>query len=298
MVRDLHAREVLAKRELARAQTRDMRLPNAPQIRLAAVNAIAPAASAQDATPLVKKTLPLPPPLPQASASQPADTAHQRFAAALAGPAASTSVPSAGTLSERMKRLVIPAQAEAAVATPARATDAVTKPEPAPARGAAPPPLPNLVPQVARNNASRAARVYLTAADDIEAAPSIGAKTAERFYALGIHTVADFLAADAATAAELIDARHITTATITDWQDQARLVMAVPGIRGTHAQLLVGAGYRTAGAIGDADEAALSAALLRFAATSDGQRILRDGETPDIERIKGWIESAAAARAA
>lgn len=300
MVRDLHAREVLAKREQARTEVRDRRLPQVPAARPSPLAAVAPAASAAGATPQMRSPSAAPPPIPQPRAPQPMDDPRQRYAAALAGPSASTSVPVAGTLSERMKRLAFPerAQAEPMAPAPAVALKAEAMSEPAPERAAAPPPPPNLVPQVARSSASRAPRIYLSAADDIEAAPSIGAKTAERFYALGIHTVADLLATDAETAAELIDARHITASTITDWQDQARLVMAVPGLRGTHAQLLVGAGYRTADAIGDADAGTLSAALLRFAATSDGQRILRDGETPDIERIKGWIENAAAVRAA
>ena len=148
------------------------------------------------------------------------------------------------------------------------------------------------------SNPARAARSRLAPADDIEAAPSIGPKTAERFYALGIRTVADFLAADAETAAELIDVRHITAAAIRDWQDQARLVMAVPVLNGGHAQLLVGAGYRNAASIGAADAVELSAAVLRFAATAEGQRILRDGSAPDLERITSWIAEALAVRAA
>ena len=74
--------------------------------------------------------------------------------------------------------------------------------------------------------------------------------------------------------------------------------MTVPGLRGTHAQLLVGAGYHDAGAIAAANEADLAAAVLRFAASAEGQRILRQGEPPAVEKIKGWIESAAARVAA
>ena len=85
---------------------------------------------------------------------------------------------------------------------------------------------------------------------------------------------------------------------IETWQYQALLVMEIPGLRGTHAQLLTGAGYKTADDIASADPAKLCASVLLFAATTDGQRVLRDGEPPDMEKIKGWVTSASEARAA
>jgi hypothetical protein len=72
----------------------------------------------------------------------------------------------------------------------------------------------------------------------------------------------------------------------------------VAGLRCTHAELLAQAGYRTADQLADADEVTLSADLLAFATTPAGQRILRDGSPPDIERIKGWLSAARMARAA
>lgn len=147
-------------------------------------------------------------------------------------------------------------------------------------------------------NKKSPSRAHLAAGDDIERAPSIGPKTAERFYKIGIRTVGDLLEADAMTIANMIDTSHIPAETIADWQDQIHLVMAVPGLRGGHAQLLVGSGYHTVASIAQADPATLSADLLKFASTADGQRILRDALPPDIERIKNWIDGAAAALAA
>ena len=141
-------------------------------------------------------------------------------------------------------------------------------------------------------------KTYLALDDDIEAAPSIGPKTAARFQAIGIKTVAQFLDADAFEMAELLDVRHISPEAITDWQDQAHLVISVPGLRGGHAQLLVGAGYFSVASIADAEPAKLSADILKYATTAQGQRVLRDGEPPDIEKIKGWIDNAASVRAA
>lgn len=149
-----------------------------------------------------------------------------------------------------------------------------------------------------RHAEPRDARIYLAADDDVERAPSIGPRTAERLYAVDIATVKDLLAADPVQLRERLATRHITTQTITDWQDQSRLVMTVPGLRGTHAQLLVAAGYRTPSVIGDADPIELSASLLKVASTAEGQRFLRDGPAPDLERIRSWIEQARRARAA
>ena len=92
--------------------------------------------------------------------------------------------------------------------------------------------------------------------------------------------------------------RTSTLKSLADWQDQAQLVIDVPGLRGTHAQLLVGAGYRTAQAVADADPIALSVGVLKFVTTSEGKRVLREGRPPDIEKIKSWVDVARHAVAA
>ena len=140
-----------------------------------------------------------------------------------------------------------------------------------------------------------AKRFYLEIDDDIERAPSIGQRTADRLRPHSIGTVRDLLAADAADLAERVNARHITAQRIEDWQMQARLVCTVPWLRGTHAQLLVGAGYTTPGDICEASPDALSADILKFSATRDGQRILRSGPPPELEKILRWAEFAAQA---
>jgi hypothetical protein len=137
-----------------------------------------------------------------------------------------------------------------------------------------------------------AKRFYLNMSDEIVCAPSIGPRTAARLNAQGIDTVADLLAADPGELAERIDSRYITTQTIEDWQMQSRLVCTIPWLRGTHAQLLVGAGYTSAQDIADAGGDELSADILKFAQTRDGQRVLRNGPPPPIERIAKWAEFA------
>jgi antitoxin component HigA of HigAB toxin-antitoxin module len=136
------------------------------------------------------------------------------------------------------------------------------------------------------------------ASDDVEKAPSIGPRMAERLYAQGVKTVADLFAADPEKLSLALDQRNVHDETIVDWQDQARLVCTVPGLRGTHAQLLVGAGYRSRDRLAAAAEDKLCADILSFAVSPEGQRILRDGNPPDIERIKAWLANAIAARVA
>jgi predicted flap endonuclease-1-like 5' DNA nuclease len=187
--------------------------------------------------------------------------------------------------------------ATASEAAPAAAKAATPK---APAAEAATPKAPAARAPAAKAPLHRPAaqRVYLTTSDDIEAAPSIGPRSAEWFAEIGIFTVGDFLAAEPQKTAEALGQGGITAETLRLWQMQARLVMSVPGLRGTHAQLLVGAGYLDAAAVAAADRASLCAAILRFAASPDGQRILRKGEPPAAEKIKGWIDAAAGRRAA
>lgn len=206
----------------------------------------------------------------------------------------------------------------AAAPDPAPAAPIAVEPkaaEPAPAPASVPSVKPASVPPVASVPTVRPAtaevipvqfgekdasapRVWLQPADDVERAPSIGPKMAERLYAHGIRTVADLLAADAGKLSLDLDHRSVWEETIVDWQDQARLVCMVPGLRGTHAQLLVGAGYRARDAVAAASADKLCADVLAFAVSTEGQRILRDGHPPDIERIKGWLESAKAAKVA
>jgi Domain of unknown function (DUF4332) len=145
---------------------------------------------------------------------------------------------------------------------------------------------------------SRKASVQLTLDHEIGDGPAIGGKTVKRLRALGMATVRDLLKADPAALAVQLNGRSITAQTIGEWQDQALIMCAVPGLRATHAQLLVGAGYRSAEAIADAEPEKLCADVLAFAMTPPGQRVLRNADVPDIESIKGWREDARAMQAA
>ena len=133
---------------------------------------------------------------------------------------------------------------------------------------------------------------YLEKTDQVEDAPSIGAKTAKRLGVVGINTVEDLLAADVEQVAADLDVRYITPQVVKDWQDQALLQCEIPRLRGHDAQFLVGCGYRTIDRVTDANPETLLVDLQAFLLTSEGERLLRVGNEPDLDEVKEWIESA------
>jgi predicted flap endonuclease-1-like 5' DNA nuclease len=300
VVREAYAKEVLPARLAEQARARDARI-DVPTVIVSA--ALTPAGqpdagarsvgswSAPEASPAIAAK-----PV-SGSAASPAAAAEPASLSQLT-PRAAPPRPASGSLLDRLPPS-LPLQ------TATAATDAIPD-APAPelaaavARTAAVNEVRKAVaaPPV-RDSEPRAQRLYLAPTDGLEAAPSIGPKTAERLAVAGLHTIADLLAADPDVVAAQAGTRSIDAETVRDWQAQARLVSTIPGLRGTGAQLLVGAGYRSLETIASADAGKLCADVLAYAATAAGNRILRDGQPPDIERIKSWCESAkAVARAA
>lgn len=189
---------------------------------------------------------------------------------------------------------IMPAIDAAAPAAPPRAISA--RSSGAPALRAVPAPEPDLEPgdhdETSEGRADRGKRFYLSPDDDIVQAPSIGPKTAARLQPCGLLRVRDLLRCNPARVAERLGLQYITARRIAEWQAQARLVCTVPWLRGTHAQLLVGSGYDTLEKLQDADRSDVCAAVLHFAATREGQSVLRSGPPPDMEKIAGWLDHA------
>ncbi len=207
---------------------------------------------------------------------------------------------------------VLKPRAEALAQARAKVVDAkkvVSKREPSAAPVAEPPalakgtqasvkPAPEPVRLEAAAQAVKPQRAYLALTDNVEKGPSIGPKMAERLLAVGIDTVEQLLAADPAKVAADLGDRHVTAEDVTDWKDQARLMVEVPGLRGGQAQLLTGAGFRSRADLSGASAADVSARVLAYASSSEGKRLLRDGAVPDLQRIEEWVSIARKALAA
>ncbi len=143
----------------------------------------------------------------------------------------------------------------------------------------------------------QAPRFYLSKSSPIGESPSVGPKTAKRLMVLGIYSVADLLDADAEETASRLGLKWITATTIRDWQAQATLVCRVPMLRGHDAQLLVAAGYREPEQFMHLSPRQLLNLLQPLVDSSQGERILRGANAPDLDEVTDWIRWAGQARA-
>ena len=132
-------------------------------------------------------------------------------------------------------------------------------------------------------------KFYLDLNDHIEAAPSIGPKTAERFEKIGVHTVADFLRQTAESMATKINYKRISADVIRVWQQQARLVCRIPNLRGHDAQLLAACDVTEPEELSTMQPGTLFEIIGPFSETKEGLKIIRNGKKPDLEEITDWI---------
>lgn len=139
-------------------------------------------------------------------------------------------------------------------------------------------------------------KFYLHRSSEVEAAPSIGSKTAARLARVGVETVDNLLESDADTLATLLDNHRITPTVIEEWKAQAALVCTIPRLRGHDAQILVACGKNDADEIVDLSPEQLFSVVQPFCDTTEGTRIVRSGRKPDLREVTDWISWAQQSR--
>ena len=133
-------------------------------------------------------------------------------------------------------------------------------------------------------------KFYLDLDDHIEAAPSIGPKTAERFEKIGVKTIDQFLKQTAESMATKLNYKRITEVVVRNWQHQARLVCRIPNLRGHDAQILVACNMLEPEEIAAMRPQALFEFVGPFSETKEGQKIIRSGKKPDLAEVSDWVE--------
>lgn len=114
----------------------------------------------------------------------------------------------------------------------------------------------------------------------------------QRLNAIEIYTVGDLLRSDPETVASELNHRRVDADTVVAWQQQATLVCRVPMLRGHDAQLLVTAEVTTPEELGACDAGELFGIIDLVARSSDGKRIVRGGNLPDLDEVTNWINYA------
>ena len=132
-------------------------------------------------------------------------------------------------------------------------------------------------------------KFYLDLEDHIEAAPSIGPKTAERFEKIGVFTIAGFLKQTAESMASKLNYKRMSVDVVRSWQQQARLVCRIPNLRGHDAQLLVACEIFEPEEIASMQPQSLFRVIEPFSETKEGLKIIRSGKKPDLAEITDWI---------
>lgn len=134
-----------------------------------------------------------------------------------------------------------------------------------------------------------ALRFHLHLNDSVDAAPSIGAKTVEQFAEIGIRSVKDFLSRTADDIARQLNQRRITSDTIRQWQQQARMACSIPNLRRHDAQILVACGITEPEQLASMSPPQLFERVDAFVRSKAGLRLIRSGKKPDLSEATDWI---------
>ena len=132
-------------------------------------------------------------------------------------------------------------------------------------------------------------RFYLDLDDEVEQAPSIGPKTAERLAKAGVIKVSDLLKYDADEIVAKVEYKRIKADHVRDWQKQSELVCSIPNLRGHDAQMLVACGITSAGQLANMDAKTVLGLVEPFSKTKEGIKLLRTNKRPDLAEVTDWI---------
>ncbi len=149
---------------------------------------------------------------------------------------------------------------------------------------------PEWTPPVVRPEARK--RWVLTERSEIGEVPSIGSASASRLRALGIQRVADLLDADADSLAVSARLSGVDGEVISAWQNECRLLCAMPQLRPFDARVMAGAGVRDHRQLNEMEPARLLERVENFLATERGKQIMRSGTPNELSRLTAWVASA------
>ncbi len=134
-----------------------------------------------------------------------------------------------------------------------------------------------------------AMRYHLNLNDAVDAAPSIGAKVYQQLVQIGVRTVHDFLNRASGDLSRQLDNRRISSETIAQWQQQARIACSIPNLRRHDAQILVAIGITEPQKLAAMNASELFDTVNRFVRSKAGMRMLRSGKKPDLAEVTDWI---------
>lgn len=140
-------------------------------------------------------------------------------------------------------------------------------------------------------------RFYLELSSPVVDAPSIGDTMAERLATLGIHKIEDLVAANPEKVASDLNLPKLTAETVRAWQEQTRLVLRIPNLRGHDAQILVACGITSPEALTRMEPQALLNQALAVARSGQIPRGLRSNQVPDLDEVTDWIQWSSHSRA-
>ncbi len=129
----------------------------------------------------------------------------------------------------------------------------------------------------------------LTTSSRVVDAPSIGPRTAQQLQAIGIRTIKDLLNRDADSIARQLDNRRLKANLVRQWQQQACLLCRVPQLQNRDALILVACGIETPEKLQIQEAVTLFEMVEPFAQSKEGQRIIRNGQQPNLATMDNWI---------